>query len=132
MTDAKKKILVVDDESDAVEGITAMLESSGYEVCSAYDGDSALAAARQDKPDLILLDVQMPGKDGFMTFADLRHDESMRDIPVVFLTGVAEKTGVHFSANDVGEYLGSEPEGYLEKPIDPARLLKAVGKALGA
>ena len=132
MTSTAKKILVVDDEPDAVQGITAMLEAGGYSVCSASDGDAGLATARKEKPDLILMDVQMPGKDGFKTFAELRLDDSMKNIPVVFLTGVGERTGIHFSAFDVEEYLGSKPEGYVEKPVDANRLLKTINKILGA
>lgn len=132
MTDASKKILVVDDDADAVAGITAMLETGGFSVCSASDGDSGLAAARKEEPDLILLDVQMPHKDGFKTFAELRQDKTLKDIPVVFLTGVGERTGIHFSAFDVEEYLGSKPESYLEKPVDPVRLLATIRKVLGS
>ena len=96
-----KKILVVDDEPDAVAGVTAMLEAGGYSVRSASDGEAGLAAARKEKLDLIILDIQMPGKGGFETFTELRDDNSLKGIPVVFLTGVGEKTGIRFSAEDL-------------------------------
>ena len=131
MSGTSKKILVVDDEPDAVLGITAMLETGGYEVCSASDGEAGLETARKEKPDLIILDVQMPNKGGFETYDEMRRDSSLKDIPVCFLTGVAEKTGLSFSASEVGEYFGSEPEAYIEKPVDPSRLLKTVGTLLG-
>ena len=128
-----KKILVVDDEPDAVAGITAMLEADGYSVGSASDGEAGLAAARKERPDLILLDIQMPGsKGGFETFTELRQDDSMKNIPVIFVTGVGERTGIHFSAEEIKDYLGPEPEGYIEKPVDAKRLLKTIKKVLGA
>jgi len=131
MTGGAKRILIVDDEPDSVEGAVAMLEAAGYSVSSASDGAAGLAAARKETPDLVLLDVQMPGKSGFETFVELRRDDAMREVPVVFLTGVAARTGVRFSARDVGDFLGSEPEGYLEKPVDERRLLRTVEKILG-
>ena len=127
-----KRILVVDDEPDAVEGISAMLEAGGYAVSSASNGEAGIAAARAEKPDLIILDVQMPGKSGFDTFNELARDESTKGIPVCFLTGVTERTGIKFSADAIGEFYGAEPEGYIEKPVDPSRLLSTVEKILGA
>ena len=131
MRDEAKKILVVDDEPDAVEGITAVLEAGGYSVSSASDGDAGIAAARAETPDLIILDIQMPGKSGFDTFNDLAQDDSTKRIPVCFLTAVTERTGIKFSADAIGEFYGAEPEGYIEKPVDPERLLSTVEKILG-
>ncbi|MFH0962905.1 MAG: response regulator [Planctomycetota bacterium] len=131
MPPAPKKILVVDDEPDAVQGVAAMLEAGGYTVVSAPNGDAGLAAARKEKPDLILMDVQMPGKNGFEIFNELVQDEVLRRIPVCFLTGVGEKLGVRFSAADVRSYYGVEPAGYLEKPVESDRLLRRVGAILG-
>src|SRR3990172_12184465 len=121
MGNIAKQILVVDDEPDAVAGITAMLEAGGYTVSSAPDGDAGLAAARKGRPDLIILDVQMPGKSGFEVFFELRQDDSVKKIPVVFLTAVGERTGLHFSSENIKDYIGPEPEGYIEKPVNAQR-----------
>ena len=131
MADSAKKILVVDDEPDAVAGVTAMLQAGGYEVCSAANGEEGLAAARERNPDLILLDLQMPVKDGFETFGDLKQDDALKSIPVVFLTGIGGKTKMGISAEMMGEILGSEPEGYLEKPVDPDHLVRTIRGVLG-
>ena len=128
--EGKRKILVVDDEPDAVEFVRAVMEEAGYDVADAANGVEGLAKARAERPDLIILDVQMPEKDGFSTFTDLRADADLKAVPVVMLTGVGQQTGVHFSARDMGEYLGSEPEAYVEKPIDPDVLQQTVAGLL--
>ena len=127
-----KMVLVIDDEPDAIQIVETMLsEVEGVVVESANDGDSGLARVRESKPDLILLDVQMPGKSGFDVFIDLKQDSATADIPVVMLTCVADKTGLRFSSNDMGEFLGKEPDAYIEKPVDPATLQATVSKLLG-
>jgi CheY-like chemotaxis protein len=127
-----KRILVVDDEPDAVEFVRAVMEEAGHEVVSASNGDEGLQAARSEGPDLIILDVQMPGKDGFTTFAELRQDDDLAAIPVVMLTGVGEKLGIGFTSEDMGDFIGQEPDAYVEKPVDPARLTETVESLLGA
>ena len=126
------KILVVDDDADARCFVQAMLEAAGdFEFIEAADGDEGIEKAKANSPDLIILDVQMPRKDGFSTFKDLRSDETTAAIPVIMLTGVGDRTGISFSAGDMGDFLGHKPEAYLEKPIDPAILQKTVKKVLG-
>jgi len=127
-----KTVLIVDDEPDAIEIVETMLsEIAGVAVISATDGDSGLAKVRESKPDLVILDVQMPGKSGFDVFTELRQDDATKDLPVIMLTGVAEKTGLRFSADDMAEFLGKEPEAYIEKPVDPATLQATVSRVLG-
>ncbi len=129
--DIKRKILVVDDEPDAVEFVKTVMEEAGYCVVAASNGVEGLEKARTEKPDLAILDVQMPEKDGFMTFADMRKDPELKGIPVVMLTGVGEKVGIRFSAKDMGDYLGEEPNAYVEKPVNPQVLQETVAKLLG-
>ncbi len=132
MAETTKKILVVDDEPDAVEFVTEILSDlKGVSVISAADGVEGLEKAKTEGPDLIVLDVQMPRKDGFSMFSDLKQDPVTKDIPVIMLTGVTARMGLKFSAEDMGEYMGAEPEAYIEKPIDPGALLQAAEKILG-
>lgn len=130
--EGKAKILVVDDEPDAVEFVKTVLEEAGYEVVSASNGVQGLDKARTELPDLVILDVQMPEKDGFAAFGDLRRDLQLKEIPVIMLTGVGEKAGIAFSAEDMGDYLGASPEAYVEKPISPGELVEKVEELLGA
>lgn len=124
------KILIADDEQDCIDFVRDALADTGHVVVSAMDGERALAVARAENPQLIVLDVQMPKKDGFQVFTELRADEKFASVPVIMLTGVADKTGVGFSGRDMGEYLGSEPEAYVEKPIEPVVLRQAVDRLL--
>jgi CheY-like chemotaxis protein len=125
-----KKILIVDDEPDAIDFVQEVLESEGYSVVTAGDGVKGLAAMRREKPDLVFLDVQMPEMDGFETFQEMAKDESLRGIPVVMLTGIREKVGIGFSADEMKDYMGMKPAAYLEKPIDPAKVRETIKKVL--
>ena len=119
----KKRVLIVDDERDVVQAVTVRLQVSGFEVLSAFDGVQGFFVAHKEKPDVILLDIRMPGADGLTVAEQLRNSNLTRDIPVIFLTGSPEpsaqeramKTGARF---------------YIKKPYDPEELLDAVGRAL--
>lgn len=128
MTVKAKKVLIADDEADVLEYIQAVLEEDGYGFLTASDGEAALQKAREEAPDLIILDVQMPKKDGFRVFSELRRDNATKSIPVIMLTAVTERTGIKFDGDAMGQYFGSEPEAYIDKPIDPAKLRQTVSK----
>jgi CheY-like chemotaxis protein len=125
-----KKILVVDDEPDALDFVKEVLETEGYMVLTAEDGVKGLALMRSEKPDLVFLDVQMPEMDGFETFQEMVKDDELKSIPVVMLTGIKEKVGIGFSADEMKDYMGKKPAAYLEKPIDPAKVRETVKQIL--
>ena len=125
-----KKVLIADDEADLREFIQAALEDDGYAFLSAANGEDALALARAEHPDLAILDVQMPRKTGFAVFAELRRDEATKAIPVIMLTAITQRTGMRFSAKDMGDYYESEPEAFIDKPVDPGRLRETVARLL--
>jgi len=131
MSKVSKKVLVVDDESDARAFVRAILEPEGWQVEEAFDGVDGLKQAKALKPDLMVLDVQMPRKGGFELFSELIQDPDLQGIKVIMLTGVAERTGLRFSGKEMGEFLGKEPDAYVEKPIDPEILKRAVQKVAG-
>ena len=122
------KILLIDDDVDFVEATKIVLESKPYEVIVAYDGDDGLRKAREENPDLIILDIIMPGKDGFSTAEYLKKDSKLSKIPVLVLTSYAEKGGESSIAASGG--LTLETEDYIDKPISPEELLKRVEKYL--
>ncbi len=132
MADSGKKVLIADDEADVHAFVQAALEADGHEIISAMDGQEALDKARAEAPDVIILDVQMPKKDGFMVFGELRADEATQGIPVIMLTSVSARTGIQFNADTMGDYIGSEPDAYHDKPIDPVALRETVAKLIGA
>lgn len=129
--DKEKNILIVDDEPDAVEFVKAVISEIGdFSVISAFHGVDGLEKARAELPDLIILDVMMPGTNGFSVFHNLASNPETENIPVIMLTGVSEETGLKFSGEHMGKFLGREPEDFIDKPVEPERLQKAIKKAL--
>jgi two-component system alkaline phosphatase synthesis response regulator PhoP len=122
------RILLIDDDPDFVEATRTVLESKPYEVIVSYDGDDGLRKARENSPDLIILDVIMPVKDGFSTAEQLKKDAALKKIPVIMLTSYAERGGQSSIAMSGG--LTMETEDYIDKPVSPGELLKRVEKYL--
>jgi len=125
------KILIADDEPDCISFVRGVLEGFPCELLDAPDGEKALQLIRQSRPRLVILDVQMPKMDGFGVFAALRTDKDLASIPVIMLTSVNRRSGLKFSAEDLGEYYGcKEPEAFIDKPIEPALLEQTVARLL--
>ncbi len=122
------KVLLIDDDPDFVEATRIVLESKPYEVIVSHDGDDGLRKAREQSPDLIILDVIMPVKDGFSTAEQLKKDAGLKNIPVIMLTSYAEKGSGSSIAMSGG--LAMETEDYIDKPVTPEELLKKVEKYL--
>ncbi|MCX5711473.1 MAG: response regulator [Candidatus Omnitrophica bacterium] len=87
---AKKKILIIEDEVDQVLLLRTRLEANGYEIVSAFDGKEGLKKVADTKPDLILLDIMLPGIDGFYVFKRLKDDPKYSNIPVIIITAVGD------------------------------------------
>ncbi len=119
----KAKILLVDDDPDFVDATRTVLESK-YDVSVAFDGDEGLAKARAERPDLIILDIIMPDKDGFIVCEELKSDPNLADVPVMMLTSFSERKGETSLAVTQGMML--EAEDYVDKPVRPKELLKRV------
>lgn len=124
--DKKAKILLVDDDPDFVSAIRTILESQRYEVITADEGEAGLKTARKEKPDLIILDVIMPVKDGFTAAEQLKKDPALAKIPVIMLTSFARKGQETAIPRSRGFDL--DTDDYLDKPVSPAELLKAVAR----
>ena len=118
-----QKILIADDEEDVKIVIQLFLESKGYEIATAYDGLDAIDRAREEKPDMIILDVMMPVIDGFEVCKRLKADAELKDIPVVMLSASA-----HAESRERGLEAGAID--YLVKPFEPDKLEKVVQKVL--
>ena len=108
----KETILIVDDEEDIIELIQYNLKNEGYSILTAEAGEQAIKIAKQARPDLIVLDLMLPGMDGLEVTRYLRSNEQTRDLPIVILTAKGEEsdiiTGLELGAND-----------YISKPFSP-------------
>ena len=124
----KAKILLVDDDQDFVEATKLVLESKPYEVVVAYNGDEGLAKARRDRPDLIILDIIMPVKDGFSAAEELKKDPELTKIPVLMLTSFSQRVGE--TSLSVSQGLTLDTEDYVDKPVSPEELLRRVERLL--
>ena len=124
----KAKILLVDDDIDFVEATKTVLESAPYEVIVAYEGEEGLRKARQESPDLVLLDIIMPVKDGFSAAEQFKKDPQLSKIPVIMLTSYSSRRSE--TSIPVSRGLELEAEDYVEKPVSPQELLSRVEKYL--
>ena len=120
----KHLILVVDDDPDLVESVAMKLESSGFRVAKAYDGVEAWEKIRLEKPDLVLLDVMMPRKDGYELCREIKDDSQFKDVVVVLLTAVAENVKSSKYTHQDGK--STSADDYIAKPIDLGRLMEVV------
>jgi CheY-like chemotaxis protein len=118
-------ILVVDDEEDVRTFLLALFADAGAQICEAADGDEALEVALERHPDLITLDLSMPGRDGVEAFAELRDTPETGAIPVCIVTGHPEFRQLIYDRPC------RPPEGYLNKPVDPDELVRTVRRILG-
>ncbi len=120
-----KKILIIDDEPEILEILKFRISNWGYDPILAASGEEGIAKALEHNPDLVLLDVMMPGMDGFEVLKRLRATESTKNVPVIMVTVAAAKTDV-----EKGMLLGAG--FYLTKPYDAQELHKRINQMLGA
>lgn len=116
-----KQVLIVDDETELVRGISLWLSAAGFSTCTASDGDEAIAAAQKSRPDAVVLDVRLPGRDGLAVLDDLRRLPETMHIPVVMLSA---------SLVDQQRALDAGARFFLSKPYAGKDLVAAVKAAI--
>jgi DNA-binding response OmpR family regulator len=146
-----KKVLVVDDDESTRRFLSAALEENGYEALRAQDGKEGLETIMRENPDLVLLDVMMPKKTGFVLFKQLRRDEKYKDLPVIMLTGVAEvledldsqsedtherpydalREKMRKAIEEMKEEGLIKPDMFIDKPIDPELVIAKINELIG-
>ncbi len=120
----QKHVLVVDDDPDLVEAVSMELENENFRVAKAYDGEEAWEKIKEDRPDLIILDVMMPKKNGYTVCDEIKKDPKYQDIVVILLTAVGSAvTSSRYTHWDGKKALADD---FIPKPIDLDRLMEIV------
>jgi len=120
---AKQTILIVDDEKDLLDLIEYNLKKEGFDVLKAENGEEGIAVAKEKNPDLVLLDIMMPKMDGMQAVEEMRKDDQLKNIPIIFLTARSdEKTEV--------EGLNKGGDDYITKPISTTKLISRIKAVL--
>jgi two-component system sensor histidine kinase/response regulator len=118
-------VLVVDDDEEIRTFLATLMTDEGAAALQAADGDEALATAVRARPDLITLDLSMPGRDGIDTFCDLRENPATEEIPVCIITGYPEYRKLIYDRPV------APPEGFINKPCDPEHVVRTIRRILG-
>ena len=146
-----KKVLVVDDDVNTVKFLSAAIEENDYEAIGANNGKEGLEKIESENPDLVILDVMMPKKTGFVLFKQLRRDEKHKNLPVIMLTGVAEvledldaqsedtherpfdslREVMRKTIREMKEEGLVKPDMFIDKPIDPELVIAKVKELIG-
>ena len=146
-----KTVMVVDDEESTVKFMTILLNENGYDTLSASDGREGLEKIKENEIDLLILDVMMPKKTGFVMFKQLKKDEKLKDIPVLMITGVAAsladlddqsddtlerpfdslRESLRKTIKEMRETGEIKPEMFIDKPIDPDAFIGKVKELIG-
>lgn len=129
----EKTVLIVDDEMDMRLYVSTLLESHGYRPIARRDGEDGMTSVHEHRPDLIILDIMMPGDGGVVMYSRLKNDPDLAAIPVVMLSAVSRSSFRHFLAmlNAQRSTPIPEPRAYLEKPVEHDHLIQVVRDAIG-
>ncbi len=119
-----EKILIADDEPDVVKILGMRLKANGYQIIAAHDGAAAIELAHYEKPDLIILDIKMPGTDGYSVFEELKASADTMSIPIVFFSALLPE-----QVQEKVTQLGAE--GFVSKSADPDEILTKITEILG-
>ena len=144
-----KRVLVVDDDENTVRFLSVALRKNGYEPIGARDGKEGLQRVEESRPDLVVLDIMMPKKTGWVVFRELRKNEEYKSIPVIMLTAVSgvleeqdslaeqepEWGGLRDLLRKAIQHMREEglesPEMFVDKPVNPEDLIKKIGQLIG-
>jgi two-component system alkaline phosphatase synthesis response regulator PhoP len=146
-----KKVLVIDDDRNAVKFLSAVLSDNGYEPIGAYDGREGLQKIEETRVDLIVLDVMMPKKTGFVLFKEIKRKDEYKDIPILMLTAVAAslteldaekedtferpydslRESLRRTIQQMRETADVRPEMFVDKPVDPDSFIQKVRDLIG-
>jgi putative two-component system response regulator len=113
------KIFVIDDEDENLAYLEAIIKAAGYDVETSSDGAEALTRMQAQVPDMVFLDVQMPGMNGFQVLKSIRQTEDLAEVPVVLLSAISAVTGDEYDPDVIESRYGVRPSAFVSKPIEP-------------
>ena len=124
----EKLAVIIDDEPDVCKYIASILQDHGYRTMSAYEAATGEELVKEHAPDLVCMDIMMPGRSGVQLLSRLKGSEATRDIPLVMVTGIREKMNIDW--NEIARGLKRRrPDAVVEKPVEPVKLMRAVERA---
>ncbi len=146
-----KKVMIVDDDANTVKFLSVVLSENGYDTVPAYDGRECMEKLQEEVVDLIVLDVMMPKKTGFVVFKQLKRNDKLKDIPVLMLTGVAAslaemdseaedtfqrpfdslRESLRKTIKEMREEGEIRPEMFVDKPVDPDAFIAKIRELIG-
>jgi len=123
------KVIIIDDDPDFIAAVKIILDENNYKVLVEYTGEDGLIAVRKEEPDIVLLDVMLPEKDGYAVCKELKEDKKTSSIPVILMTAVGSK----LTDSEYGKAIAvtHQADDYIEKPVDQKELLKRIRKCIG-
>jgi len=127
-----KKVLTVDDDPAIVTITETIIEEAGYSPLTAQNGEEGLSKVREEKPDLVILDVLMPKQSGIKMYRELKSDKNLKKIPVIIHSGIAKRTFLRSqeALTEFGDESVPAPEAYLEKPVEPEEIAETIKRLL--
>jgi CheY-like chemotaxis protein len=128
MKNSSKRVMVVDDDTMIRHNVSELLRASGYIVSEMADGDGVAQIASVENPALIVMDIDMPRRDGFAALRDLREDPTTEQIPVLMLSAINDyELGANYDCTAIAAHTSVRaPEAFLEKPFEARHLLREV------
>jgi twitching motility two-component system response regulator PilH len=129
-----KKVLAVDDDPDIATSVETVIEETGYIPLTAKNGEEGLTKVKEEKPDLVIMDVLMPKQSGIKMYRELKNDETLKNIPVIIHSGIAKRTFLRSqeALTEFGDEPVPEPDAYLEKPVEPEEMAEMIKKLIGS
>ena len=119
--------LVIDDEPDMTTYLSTLLSDHGWKVNTANSADDGLALARQEVPDVVLLDMMMPDRGGLSALVELRKTPELSAVPIVIVSGIQETLTADFRAF-LARFKHRKPDAFLDKPVDPKKLIETINE----
>ena len=119
---ANGKVFIIDDEDDNLAYLSEIITSAGYEAETFSDGSQALVKMKEDTPDMVFLDVQMPIMNGFQVLKGIREIDSTANVPVILLSAISAVTGDEYNPETIQERYGVRPDAFVSKPIEPDKV----------